>query len=73
MAGGASPYLATVDKLRAWMHGQLRSEQLDEVLLAVAGVAVEGTGRSGTKAVFFIAMAVRIDGRYMGWTDSEHC
>lgn len=33
---GASPYLTTIDRLRAWMHGQLRPEQLEALLIAVA-------------------------------------
>ena len=63
ISAGASPYLSTVDVLRGWMHRQLRPGQLDEVLLAVAGIAADGTARRGAGNVFFIGLAIRMDRR----------
>ena len=62
--GGASPYLSTIDRLRRWMHRQLRPEQLDAVLLAVARMPARGVG-GGSLADFFIRTAIRIDRRTM--------
>ncbi len=45
--GGASPRLATIDQLRAWMHRQLRPRQLEAVLLAVAKELAVGEEAGG--------------------------
>ena len=47
---GGSPYLSTVDRVRIWMHGQLRDEQRRMVFAAVPGEPSFETGRSASPA-----------------------
>ena len=47
---GASPFLPTIDRLRLWMHRQLRAEQFEAVFLVVAGEL--GGNRCGADVFF---------------------
>ena len=59
---GASPYLPTIDRLRGWMHLQLRPGELDAVLLAVAG-DLAANAPHGRETIFFLRIGIRMDGR----------
>ena len=48
--GGASPNLRTVDRVRTWMHAQLRGEQRRAVFGATAAVALSATAPPACRA-----------------------
>ena len=47
---GASPYLSTVDRVRVWMHAQLRDGQRRAVFADARGQALPGTAPTDCQA-----------------------